>query len=77
MPTKRSFSNISNDSSDMNIFTPACTSLPGGPPIGLDPTYIPQRRRRVASKSLVSSCYSFIPTLFYHRAKRLGQISFM
>lgn len=57
MPTKRSFSNISNDSSDMNTFTPACINLPGGPPIGLDPTYIPQRRRRVASKSLVSSCH--------------------
>lgn len=31
----------------MNAFT---ANLPGGPPIGLDPTYIPQRRRRVASK---------------------------
>ncbi|KAL9555179.1 hypothetical protein MBANPS3_002483 [Mucor bainieri] len=47
VPTKRSFSNLSTSSTDMNAFA---ASLPGGPPIGLDPTYIPQRRRRVASK---------------------------
>ncbi|GAN00989.1 grainyhead-like protein 1 homolog [Mucor ambiguus] len=47
VPTKRNFSNLSSCSSDMNAFA---ANLPGGPPIGLDPTYIPQRRRRVAIK---------------------------
>ncbi|KAL7334094.1 hypothetical protein PS15p_202910 [Mucor circinelloides] len=52
VPTKRSFSNMSSSSSnDMNTFA---ANLPGGPPIGLDPTYTPQRRRRVASKFVLA-----------------------
>ncbi|KAL7334092.1 hypothetical protein PS15p_202910 [Mucor circinelloides] len=56
VPTKRSFSNMSSSSSnDMNTFA---ANLPGGPPIGLDPTYTPQRRRRVAKLSVLVKFHS-------------------
>ncbi|EPB81590.1 hypothetical protein HMPREF1544_11682 [Mucor circinelloides 1006PhL] len=57
VPTKRSFSNMSSSSSsnDMNTFA---ANLPGGPPIGLDPNYTPQRRRRVAKLSVLVKFHS-------------------
>ncbi|KAI8642048.1 CP2 transcription factor-domain-containing protein [Parasitella parasitica] len=58
VPTKRSFSNMSHGSNDTNTFTSACANLPGGPPIGLDPTYIPQQRRRIAKLSLLVKYHS-------------------
>ncbi|CEP18467.1 hypothetical protein [Parasitella parasitica] len=56
--TKRSFSNMSHGSGDINAFTSTCANLPGGPPIGLDPTYIPQQRRRIAKLSLLVKYHS-------------------